>query len=214
MSRFELDGFAFDPQKHEYSLAGRIIPSCTGVISSALPFLSSFIDQDVVDKRAELGREVHKACHLHNLAKLVKCDARVEPHLEAWILFKKQTGYKPILSEFQQIGYVNNMSFGMQIDNFGKLAGDEAVGELKIGKIYPHHGLQLAGYAAGLAHDRLSTAFARFMLRKRFAVQLGEDGIPKVTNFDQRSDFDVFASLLHAATWKMQFNSSYRENAI
>jgi len=214
VNRYELDAFAFDPDKHEYSLNGRIIPSCSGVISSALQFLSPYIAEDVLEKRSELGREVHKACHLHNISKFGGCDDRVRPYLDAWIRFKEQTGYKPILSEFQQIGHLNAMTFGMQIDNFGFLKKDETLAELKIGKVYPHHGVQLAGYAAGLAHDRLATALARFMVRKRMVVQLGADGFPKVTVFGQRSDFDVFASLLHASTWKMQFNSVYRENAI
>jgi hypothetical protein len=106
------------------------------------------------------------------------------------------------------------MSYGMQIDCAGTLSGVETIIDLKIGEVYPHHGIQLAGYAAGLEHSKWTAPLARFLARRRVALQLRESGLPRLTTFEEKSDFYVFTSLLYVNTWKKQFDSMYtKENA-
>ena len=205
----ELEAFTFNAETHEYALAGESIPGCTKILSSGGLVSFDHVAADVLEKKSELGREVHRACHLWNLGTLRSCDDRVRPYLNAWILFLEKTKFKPLLSEFQTVGYVNGMPFGMQIDSQGMIGKEDTIVELKIGEILPHHGIQLAGYAAGLPHKTLATALARFMMRKRIAVQLRENSVPKIHRFEERSDFDVFASVLYVAHWKQQFTSVY-----
>jgi hypothetical protein len=203
--------FSFDPGAHEYRVDNRVVPACTWMLATGglVPF--GRINQDVLERRSELGREVHLACHLHNIGKLGSYDKRVKPYLHSWILFKEKMNFAPELSEFQTVATLNAMSYGMQIDSAGLLAGQDTIIDLKIGEIYPHHGIQLAGYAAGLPHKRWTAPLARFMARKRIALQLRESGLPKVTEFSEKSDFYVFTSLLYVSTWKKQFDSTYQE---
>jgi hypothetical protein len=71
--------------------------------------------------------------------------------------------------------------------------------------------VQLAGYAAGLPHAKYTTPLARFMKRKRYAVQLRESGTPKIIQFEQKSDYEVFASALYVTAWKRRNERAYKE---
>jgi hypothetical protein len=207
--------FSFDAEKHEYRLGSQVVPGCTGVLSSGGLVPYGFVSQDVLERKGELGREVHKACHLHNINKLGQCDPRVQPHLRAWIRFKEQCkSFRLISSEYQTVATVNGMHYGMQLDCNALVDGYDTVIELKIGQIYPHHAIQTAGYAAGLPHPKYTAPMARFMARKRMAVELranGSSGSPKVYLFEQKSDYDVFLSLLHVTSWKQLHDQTYKE---
>ena len=201
--------FTFDSSAHTYHMNGVLVPGCTGVLATGGLVNFQYVTEEILERKSELGREVHRACHLHNLGTLLTYDPKVKPYLHSWITFKEKTKYKPEQSEFQCIGWVNGLPFGMQIDNCGIVDNHEAIIELKIGEVYPHHGIQLAGYAAGLPHDKLKTPLARFMARKRYVVQLRESGLPKTHEFSAYSDFEVFASLLYVSGWKKQFKEVY-----
>jgi len=210
---FRGTAFSFDAAKHEYRVGSNVVPNCTSVLATGglVPF--ALADADILERKSELGREVHKACHLHNIGKLGSCDSEVKPYLDSWILFKSTKKFTPLLSEFQAIGELNGMSYGMQIDCSGDLDGEDTVIEYKIGELYPHHGVQLAGYAIGLPHPRWSAPLARFASRKRIALQLRPGKMPHMEPYKERSDFYVFSSLLYVSTWKKQFKHVYKENA-
>lgn len=204
--------FSFDPESHTYLVGGIPTPSCTGVLRSSGFVPPAFLDQDMLERRSELGREVHKACDLHNRGKEFTCDSAVRGYLNSWIEAKRMLALDLKLSEFQQIAEINGMMFGMQLDVLALLAHQEYVIELKIGPILPHHALQLAGYAAGLYHPRFETALARFRIRKRLALQLNEHGLLAIVHrFEEKSDLDVFTSMLHSMHWKKKHEKFYRE---
>jgi len=208
---FRGTAFSFDADKHEYRVGPNVVPNCTSVLATGglVPF--SMVSAEYLERRSELGREVHKACYLHNIGKLGKCDKEVMPYLDSWIGFKNAKHFVPRLSEFQAIGELNGMSYGMQIDCSGELDGEDTVVEYKIGEILPHHGIQLAGYAIGLPHPRWSAPLARFAARKRIALQLRPGAMPRMETFRERSDFYVFSSLLYVSIWKKQFKHVYKE---
>lgn len=206
--------FTFDEATHEYRIGTNVVPACTHVLAGGglVPF--AMVAREILERKSELGREVHKACRLHNLGILGSYDQAVKPFLESWILFKSKMKFVPLLSEYQIVAELHGMSYGMQIDCAGNLDGEDTVIEYKIGEVYPHHGVQLAGYASGLPHARWTNPLARFMSRKRVALQLRENGgMPKVARFKEKSDFYVFSSLLYVNTWKGKFQRHYKENA-
>lgn len=206
--------FTFNADLHEYRLGGHVVPSCTGALRSGGLVAAHFLNLDELDRKSEFGREAHRACHLHNLGKLGDVDFRLRGHVDSWVHFKQHVKrFQLISSEQQLVAYVNGMPFGMQLDVNAIVDGDDTVIELKTGEIYPHHGVQLAGYAAGLPHEKFSTPWARFVFRKRLVVQLRESGIPKIHKFTDRSDFEVFNSLLYVASWKRRHEKTYKESA-
>lgn len=205
--------YVFDAATHQYSLAGRNVPATSNVLQSGglVPHFD-FVSEELLERRSELGREVHWACHLHNLHKLGSYDPRIKPHLHAWMAFKEKCkSFQLIASEYQTVAFADGMPYGMQLDCNALVNGTDTIIELKIGKPLPHHGLQLAAYAAGAPHGKWNTPIARFMARKRIVVELRANGNPKVHEFDERSDYQDFCSLLRIANWKRRYDHVYRE---
>lgn len=205
-------GFSFDADKHEYRLGTTIVPGCTSLLVGGGLVSFDFVSRDQLERKSELGRESHRACHLHNINSLGKYDERIKKRLHAWITFKENCkSFVLISSEYQCVATFNGMHYGMKADVNARIDGDDTVIELKIGHPMPHVGVQLAGYAAGLPHPRYTAPLARFLARKRIAVELQENGLPKVHLYNERSDLDVFLSLLHTVSWKRRFDKIYKE---
>src|SRR6266576_3955232 len=203
--------FHFDESDHTYTVNGKPILSCTQILSSGGLVSFDFVNRDILERKSELGREAHKACHLYNQGKPFTCDDQVRPYLHSWEQWCDKTGFRARLSEHQQIASVNGMDYGLQIDAEGDLRGEESIIEIKTGQIYPHHAIQLAGYAAGLYHARLETPMGRFRTRKRIVVQLQANGsLAKIHRFEDRSDFDVFAACLSVSFWKKKNANFYK----
>lgn len=204
--------FTFDEELHRYSVAGRDVPACTRVLSSGGLVDFSFVGQDILERKSELGREAHKACHLWIQGKAFTCDDAVRGYLNSCIETCHRLNFKPRLSEHQQIASVHGMEFGMQIDAEGLIQNEETIVEWKIGEVLPHHDIQLAGYACGLYHARLETPLGRFRSRKRIVVKLQEDGsLGKIHRCEDKSDFDTFTSALYVTHWKKRHGNQYRE---
>jgi hypothetical protein len=204
--------FSFDAEEHRYTIAGREIPACSHVLSDGGLVNFQFVREDVLERKSELGREAHKACHLYNQGKKFTCDDQIRGYFHSWTEWCERMQFRAELSEYQMIGKVNEMEYGMQIDCMGQIRAEETIVELKIGAVLPHHGLQLAGYAAGLYHATLKTPLGRFRQRKRMVVRLQEDGtLAKIHRFESMSDFDVFAAALFVSHWRKQNIKSYKE---
>lgn len=209
--RFPL--FTFDEETHTYTVPNHgQVPSCTRVLAAGGLVSFDHVDREILERKSELGREVHKACHLYNQGKAVFCDDQVRPYLDSWIATTKALHFEPRLSECLQIASVNGMLFGMQIDAEGLVLNQDTIIDYKIGQIMPHQGIQLAGYAAGLYHPRLETPLGRFRTRKRIIVKLQENGsLGKVHRCEDKSDFDTFTSALFTTYWKIKHEKFYRE---
>lgn len=211
--RFSHLAFSFDEDSHTYTVesVGRV-PGCTRVLDHSGLVKFDFVNADILERKSELGREVHKACHLFNIGKKFVCDPLVEGYLNSWEAFYRLSKFAVRFSEEQQIATVNGMRYGMQIDVAGDLRGEDTIIDYKIGEIAPHHAIQLAGYAAGLYHPGLETPLGRFRSRKRMIVKLQEDGsLAKIHRCEDKSDFDTFTSALYTTYWKMKHEKFYRE---
>ena len=139
--------FTFDPNIHEYRVGSQVVPGVTHTLAEGGLVAFRFVAQDVLERKSELGREVHRACHLHNLSKLGQYDPQVKPYLHSWIRFKEQSrSFKLIASELQTVASLNGMQFGMQLDCNAFIDGADTVIEIKTGAIYPHHAIQTAAH--------------------------------------------------------------------
>lgn len=208
-----MKAFAFDENTHTYSVPERgMIPGCTRVLDHGGLVKFDFVAADILERKSELGREVHKACHLHNLKKSFTCDPAVLGYLNSWMETARRLQLVVRLSEDQSIASVHGMEYGMQVDVEGLVQHEETIVDYKIGDVRPHHEIQLAGYAAGLYHPRLETPLGRFRMRKRIIVQLKDDGtLGKIHRCEDKSDFDTFTSALYTTYWKMKHEKFYRE---
>lgn len=191
------------------------MPSCTRILDQGGLVSFDVVNREILERKSELGREVHKAAHLYNQGKNFKCDQQVQGYLNSWIEWCARMKFTPRLSEHRQIATVNGMLFGMQIDAEGLVLGEETIVDMKIGDVMPHHDIQLAGYAAGLYHARLETAMGRFRTRKRIVVKLQENGtLAKIHRCEDKSDFDTFTSALYTTYWKLKHAKFYKEREL
>ena len=79
--------FVFDEDTHVYRVLAdhQAVPGCTRVLNEGGLVSFEFVDKEILERKSELGREVHKACHLYNQKKAFTCDNAVRGYLNSWI---------------------------------------------------------------------------------------------------------------------------------
>lgn len=199
-------GYKFEESSHTYSRSGIVVPGCTRVIDHAGLSSLDEVRQDILERRGHLGRVVHKCAHFLDEGDLnwKTVAEEAKGYLESWKLLVLDLKVTWRRIEFQCIAEVDGLEYGMQVDREGIVNGEEAIVDIKISRsIEPWHGVQLAGYSAGLPHDALSSPFARFMRRKRYIAKLHESGKKaSLIPFLSRLDYDAFRSALVVSHWK------------
>lgn len=185
------DAIAFDEARHEYTVAGRVVPHVTGIMAP----LQSWerVPVNVLARAAALGHAVHKATELHDLGTLDEATVHplVVPYLDAWRQFRLDTGFRPRLIE----QYVHNATLGYAgtLDREGELERPTII-DIKSGVAHPVHGVQTAAYGAALppglgAWDRA-------------CVYLADNGRYRLTFYRDPSDFPTFVSLVTLFHWR------------
>ncbi len=207
------DKFTFNEDTHTYRLGDREIPGHTRVLDLGGLVPYGAIAPDILERKSAIGRAVHFACFLHDEGKAFVSDPHIRGYIDAWIDFRKQTGFMPSLREHRGLYQFNGLSFGMQIDALGKFPPHqrEAVVEIKTcSTILPHHGVQLAAQAAGVESPTLKSHEARFLVRSRYVCQLFENGRWKLHPFKRATDLETFEHALALTYWKMEHEKTYR----
>jgi hypothetical protein len=194
-----MQNFTFDAASHTYRQAGIVLPGVTRVIDHA--GLTNFenVRDDILERRGRLGTIVHRSCHYLDQLDLnwETVAEEAKGYVDSWANLcadLKMPKWRQI--EFQCIGEIDGMKFGMQIDREGLIFGEESIIDIKISRAAERwHGVQLAGYVIGLPHQYLTTPLARFIGRRRYIAKLHEQGKKaKLIPYEDRRDFDVFRS--------------------
>lgn len=99
---------AFNPELHEYRVAGAVLPSVTQILGDTgvsvdfdeLAGMSHRLGLAISDKR-DLGHALHADAHAYDDGDLVwsTVDPRVRPYLDAWVTFRRDTGLVPLTRE-------------------------------------------------------------------------------------------------------------------
>lgn len=171
---------------HTYRLRGEVVPSVTQILRP----LSNFdgIPLHVLEAKADLGRRVHYACQLDDENDLDEdsVEAEVEPYLEAWRLFLRESGAVVQLNE-QQVAEPT-YRFAGTLDNVVALQGHRWVVDKKTCFSVPAAaGPQTAAYLRALGDPAVT---------HRAAVRLRPDGTYRFDPFSGADDWSVFLSCL------------------
>lgn len=186
----------FDEKNHVYKLAGVVIPSVTQVISSAGLSDFSRVDPDVLEKAQNWGKAVHSVCHLYDTDNLDSFDPLLQPSLDAWIKWKKDTGF--VVESSEQIVYSRIYNYAGTYDRVGLLDGVRTLVDIKTGTTLPKTiALQTAGYMGAFNEGKRGAQ----EIRRRLCVQLLE-GTYKMHEYKERTDFRVFTSCLNILNFK------------
>ena len=191
----------FNEEKHEYRIDGVLLPNVTRITN----MMSSYagVPASVLAAKAEIGQAVHWATELDDQDDLdyLGLPDELRGYVDAWRLFKKQTGWITELSE--QRVYSKRYQFAGTLDCIGHF---ESLAKVRpsvlalIDKkttydILPSVGPQVAAYAE--AWNETNTP----KIRRRFAVQLKRDGFYNLHECGDATDWSVFLSGLTLSNW-------------
>ena len=178
-----------DEETHTYSDdKGKVYPSVTNILLTEGFIDSSWFTEWSRDK----GSLVHLVCHLEDINDLDEntVDLVLQPHLDAYRAFKRDTGFIVEASEVPL--YSEAYQFAGTPDKVGKLNGSPALIDIKSGAIDPSVALQLSFYEILTNHPH-----------KRFALQLTAEGKYKLIPFVGRQDRNLCLSILAIHHWKL-----------
>lgn len=188
-----------DEATHIYTLDSIKIPSVSQVLKAAgLKDISQFCTQEDLIR----GTYVHKAIHLYETTGLDEStvDPIIRPYFDAYLKFRKETGYEPMASE--QKVYSTRYRYAGRLDSEGMFKERFTIVDYKTGsEFHPADAIQVKAYKEA----RNETIQDRKLKAKdRLIVRLDKDGsyyLPP-EKFYGKNDFNVFLSALTLYNWK------------
>lgn len=195
----------FDAPSHTYRYRGAVVPHVTQICG----FLGGYagIPSSVLEAARERGEAVHYATELYDRGQLDEASVppEVAGYLDAWKLFRAQTGFTPRAIEER----VRDHAFGFAgtLDRTGFFANlkkmppnKECLIDIKATyTVLPQVRVQTALYAHAYSGGAPGSH-----LMPRFAVQLRADGDYRLHRFTDRSDLSVGLAALTLHSWKQR----------
>ena len=175
----------FDEATHTYCWDGKRVPGVTTILQALHNF--DGVPAGLLAIAQERGTAVHLACEYLDQGMLDEdsIDPAIAGYVNAWRLFTAEL--TPIWSHIEARCFHKVMRYAGTVDRVGIINGKEYVLDIKT-SIASHAvwGLQTAAYAHALEKER---AF-------RATVQLRIDGTYRLIEWDDKSDWPTFISLI------------------
>ena len=189
-----MNKFEFDPVKHQYKLNGKRISGISEVIGNVLNCQGEEeVEQTEPNIYQQKGTIVHKTLEYLDQGILGEYDQRIQPYVDAWIKFKKD--YSPEIINCELQTYNENLWIAGTIDRVMRIKGILHVIDIKTGKQYKGHPLQVAGYKA------IIQPFYTGEEIKTGCIYVNEPGYELVT-FDNPENEITFKAILQVYKWK------------
>jgi hypothetical protein len=196
----------FDEASHTYWKGERRVPSVTQILAPMTSFEG--IRPEVLDHARLRGQAVHYGCELFDQDNLDwgSVSAEQRPYIEAWALFRQQTGFVPDLIEERV--FHPALEYAGTLDRAGWMDGKYVLADIKcVAAMSACTGPQTAAYAQALKAGRPDHP----EVQERYAIQLQPTGRYKLHSYPERTDFSVFISMRTIIGWadKNQQRISY-----
>jgi hypothetical protein len=191
----------FDPAKHEYRVAGVIVPSVTRILGDLS--MMKRLDPADLAAGAERGKLVHKAVELYNAEDLDEQSLHpsLEPYLRAWKRFCHDHGFEALHSE--SIVYSERWGYAGTLDTIGTWKQMRkrplVLLDVKTGVRDPVHGPQTAAYVGAAKEMGLLDAKDN---PQRACVYLQPNGYYQCDPCLEPSDWSIFQAALHCYHFK------------
>lgn len=193
-----VDLLEFDEASHTYTVKGRRIPSVTDIIRPLHDF--SHINPAVLERKRQLGTDVHFACELDDDRDLddAATDAEVMGYVDGWRKFKRDTGAVVLMNEKKL--FHPSLFFAGTLDRLVTVrAGDLYLIDLKTSvAMTDAFGVQLCGYELLLQGNAVE---GRQNLARK-GLQLRPNGDYRLIPYNDPNDAACFRGLLSATHWK------------
>ena len=186
----------FNEATHTYTLGERHLPSVTTILKA-----EGFIDSTwFTEYSRDRGTKVHQAIRLYDEGELDEdaLDAVLVPYLAAWRRFLADGQVEIDASEVQLASPV--YGFAGTIDKLARIGGrGVAILDIKTSRTPARWwGLQLAGYH--ILQGEVG--------RRRYTVQLLDDGSYRLHEYKDREDRAVFLAAVAVYNWKRRENGN------
>jgi len=183
-------GVTIDDQHVYHTDDGRVMPGVTSIIRAAGLMGDT---SHYTEYARERGKAVHAAVEMHEQDDLDPASLHpdIVPYLDAWKLCKHDTGFESETQE--QIIFNPTYQYAGTLDLAGFIGNDTAVIDLKTGVHAHWWALQTAAY----------NAVAK--CKKRFSLELHNDGKYKLTEHTDKRDFQRFLACLTIAGTKQSW---------
>ena len=194
------DALTFDPEKHEYSVNGKILPSVTEVIRSAGLVDFSKVPPETLRMAQERGTAVHAACHLYDAGTLdyASLDAVIWPYLEAWDKFVRQAD---VVIDMAEHAVWSKHGYAGTFDRLATMAGKPVILDIKTSEIISQAtGVQLSAYLKAAEETGCIGMVAKKY--QRFAVHLYDNGKYELEPYTSEQDWSVFLACLQIHHFK------------
>lgn len=190
----------FNEAEHRYFWNGKPVPNVTRVLAPLTDY--SMVSADTLELARQKGVAVHKMVELWAKGAL-DVDTLpdwMKPVYAHWLKFVDDTGFEVIASERRV--YHPIYRYAGTLDLRGRMTRSKLRGEgiLDVKRSFMAGdviGLQTVAYEAA---DEASNKCERTQWRA--ALRLREDGPYRLETYDDKSDFNVFLSLLTIHNWK------------
>lgn len=188
---------AFNEERHEYRLNGRIVPSVTDVLQP-LEMLDG-IPWETLEAARIFGQHVHLACHYHNTGELewTTLDEKLAAYVRGFLKFLADSGFVVLASEERvasvKCGYAGTLDL-RGVMGRRSVRARRALIDIKSTATMPRTvGPQTAGYANAY------TETTGEKVDDRYCLHLGPDSYKLVKLTDGRGvqDLTVFISALN-----------------
>jgi len=192
-----VEELTFDKKTHRYKLAGVVIPSVTQIIREAGLTNLDWIDKELLEAKADLGKKTHSATELYDKGTLdiEKLHPILKAYLNSWIKFR--TDYNFIPTEIELQLFHSPYRYAGRIDRVGLLDKDLAIVEIKSGTIQKTNAIQTAGYSELYNYNKKKSK----QIKRRMAVYLSPDNY-KIEEHKNRDDISVFYASLTIYNFK------------
>jgi len=188
--------FRFDEETHTYYLGDMVLPSVTQVLKA-----EGFYNHRGDPWYMERGSIIHEVTELYDLDDLdmESVDPQIMPYLQAYIKFRKESGFRPGSIEFPLCHPV--YLYAGTIDRLGTIGDEYILLDIKSGSPQKADALQLAAY-----HDLvMNDDECKRPAIRCYNLYLRSDGtyrFPEQKNI--QGHLVTFLSALHCYRWKKE----------
>ena len=177
--------FNYDPNKHEYTKDGVVMPSLTEILQSVGIVDASWFN----DYARERGTFVHKATALYDMRMLdtETLDPQLRPYLDAWLLFLFQANIQTPM-HIEEPLFHETLNYGCTPDR----RKESLIVEIKTNKLPWWCAIQTAGQELAIIQG-VGPHAPRL---RRIGVELHADGSYKMEEYKDKNDREVFLGAL------------------
>lgn len=133
----------FNPEKHEYRVNGVVVPSVSEIIKEVLLLNVQFSGDTT---KMDIGTKAHLTTQYYDNDELDESDLHptLQNYLQAWKSFKKD--FNPKFELIETMFYHKRFRYAGTIDRYAVVNGSRLILDIKTGREYVWHPIQLEGY--------------------------------------------------------------------